>query len=310
MIYFLQSPFKYNSTEIDTYKDGPMIHLQGKEHDLGGGLFIHRILPDRTKRMVGPFTFLDHMGPLTTQPNQNTDVRPHPHIGLSTLTYLYQGRIVHRDSLGVTAEITPGEVNWMTAGKGISHSERAHESERGQARSLHGLQFWIALPDHLEDCDPSFQHYQKTQIPKFETQDFNLSLVAGKAFGLESPVHVSSPLIFADANAENDFDFELQIPGFELAIYLVDGYAENGTQEISKFEMLVAEKDQPLSVQIKKGSHFVIIGGAPFTTQRYMWWNLVSSSKEKIELTKKLWESQQFPMVPGETEFIPLPKSY
>ncbi len=286
-----------------------MIHLHGKEHNLGGGLFIHRILPDRTKRMVGPFTFLDHMGPLTTEPDQNTDVRPHPHIGLSTLTYLYEGRIVHRDSIGVTAEITPGEVNWMTAGKGISHSERAHESERGKARPLHGLQFWIALPDHLEDCDPSFQHYEKNQIPKLETNDCMLSLVAGQAFGLQSPVQTSSPMIFADGIAKNDFTFDLHIPNFELAIYIVEGSAKMDSQEITKFEMLVAEKDQPLSVQIKKGTHFSIIGGEPFTTPRYMWWNLVSSSKEKIEATKKLWETQQFPMVPGETEFIPLPKS-
>lgn len=286
-----------------------MILLNGKEHDLGGGLFIHRILPDRIKRMVGPFTFLDHMGPLTTAPNQNTDVRPHPHIGLSTLTYLYEGRIVHRDSLGYTAEITPGEVNWMTSGKGISHSERTHPSEQGKARRLHGLQFWIALPDALEDCDPSFQHYNKHDIPTVETSDYRLSLVAGSGFGLQSPVQTTSPLIFADGIAKNDFNFDLQIPGFELAIYVVDGSAQNTSDEISKFHMLIAEKDVPLSVKIKKGTHFVIIGGEPFATPRHMWWNLVSSSKEKIELAKKAWQDQTFPMVPGETEFIPLPKS-
>lgn len=286
-----------------------MIHLNGKEHDLGGGLLIHRILPDRNKRMVGPFTFLDHMGPLTTTSNQNTDVRPHPHIGLSTLTYLFEGRIVHRDSLGTLAEITPGEVNWMTAGKGISHSERTHESERGQARPLHGLQFWIALPDELEDCEPSFHHYKKSDIPTLETNDYRLSLIAGSGFGLQSPVQTTSPLLFADFVAKNDFDFNLQISGFELGIYFVAGSAQSAAQEISQFQMLVAEKDSKLNIAIKKGSHFIVIGGAPFNTPRYMWWNLVSSSKEKIENAKRAWSEQTFPMVPGETEFIPLPNS-
>lgn len=286
-----------------------MIHLKGKEHDLGGGLIIHRILPDRTKRMVGPFTFLDHMGPLTTAPDQNTDVRPHPHIGLSTLTYLYEGRIVHHDSLGTTAEITPGAVNWMTSGKGISHSERAHTSEKGKARRLHGLQFWIALPDDLEDCEPDFQHYTLNQIPTLETSDFKLSLIAGSAFGLQSPVRTTSPTIFADVVAKNDFDFSLKVPGFELAIYIIEGSARAGTDKITKFQMLVFEKNAELDVKIDKGTHFIIIGGEPFTTPRYMWWNLVSSSKEKIEIAKRAWADRTFPQVPGETEYIPLPNS-
>jgi redox-sensitive bicupin YhaK (pirin superfamily) len=284
-----------------------MIQLTGKTHDLGGGLTIHRVLPDRTKRMVGPFTFLDHMGPLTTEPNQNTDVRPHPHIGLSTLTYLYQGRIVHRDSLGMHAEITPGEVNWMTAGKGISHSERTHESERHQARQLHGLQFWVALPEDQEDCDPSFQHYDKNVIPKLENDDFELSLVSGEGFGLQSPVKTTSPLIFADVRAKKDFDFNLNIPGFELGLYMVDGTGLVEQTPLSTFQMAVAEKDQKLTARIQKDSRFVIIGGEPFANPRFMWWNLVSSSKEKIEKAKQDWQNGSFPMVPGETEFIPLP---
>lgn len=286
-----------------------MIHLKGKQNDLGGGLIIHRILPDRTKRMVGPFTFLDHMGPVTTEANQNTDVRPHPHIGLSTLTYLYQGRMVHRDSLGTTAEITPGAVNWMTAGRGISHSERTPKEERATQRSLHGLQFWVALPDHLEECDPNFQHYTKSQIPFLETDDYSLSLVAGNSFGLQSPVQTTSPLIFADIRAKKDFTFELQIPGFELGAYMILGSASNNEGEIATREMIVAETGQRLSMDIKRGSHFIIVGGEPFSTPRYMWWNLVATSKEKIEEAKKRWQEGTFPMVPGETEFIPLPKS-
>lgn len=286
-----------------------MIHLKGKQNDLGGGLIIHRILPDRTKRMVGPFTFLDHMGPLTIEPDQNTDVRPHPHIGLSTLTYLYEGRIVHRDSLGSVAEITPGAVNWMTAGKGISHSERTHDTERSQRRSLHGMQFWVALPDYLEDCEPSFQHYTKAQIPSLETEEYSLSLITGNGFGLRSPVQTTSPMIFADIRAKKDFQFNVQIPGFELGAYLVLGTASNSEGELVTREMLISDVDQPLSLTVKQDTHFILIGGEPFKTPRHMWWNLVATSKEKIEDAKNRWQEGTFPMVPGETEFIPLPKS-
>lgn len=296
-----------------------MILIQGKRHDLGGGFFINRLLPDRTKRMVGPFIFLDHMGPLTIQPNQNTDVRPHPHIGLSTLTYLFEGHMVHRDSLGVIADIAPGEVNWMTAGKGISHSERSLESEQSKVRTMHGLQFWVALPDDSEDCDPSFQHYEKSVIPRFEDADKSICVIAGDAFGLKSPVKTTSPLIFAEIKTKNDFDLNLKIEGFELALYVIKGSAqienqnllepENKKQIIAEIQMMVYENGGAAHAQIKAGSHVVIIGGKPFPNQKFIWWNLVSSSKEKIEKAKKDWAAGTFPKVPGETEFIPLPLS-
>lgn len=286
-----------------------MLQIQGKASDLGGGLVIHRILPNRAKRMVGPFTFLDHMGPLTASADQNTDVRPHPHIGLSTLTYLYAGRMLHKDSIGSVAEITPGEVNWMTSGKGISHSERTPDNEKGKERPLHGLQFWIALPDDLEDCEPSFQHYKKSQIPKVEHVQYSISVIVGEAFGKTSPVKTTSPMIFTDIKAKDDCEIKLKIKDFELAAYVLEGSLTFEENQVPKLEMIIADVNQELVLQVKKGTHFVIIGGIPFTTPRFMWWNLVSSSKEKIENAKRLWETRQFPQVPGETEFIPLPKS-
>ncbi len=175
-----------------------MIKIEGKKHDLGGGMIIHRILPDKKKRMVGPFCFLDHMGPIVITANQNTDVRPHPHIGLSTLTYLFEGNLVHRDSVGSVATIAPGEVNWMTAGRGISHSERTPDQDKTRERALHGLQFWVALPDGQEDIAPSFCHYTKDQIPVHENELRKITLIAGEAFELKSPVKTSSPLVFTN----------------------------------------------------------------------------------------------------------------
>jgi redox-sensitive bicupin YhaK (pirin superfamily) len=286
-----------------------MIKIDGRQNDLGGGMIVQRILPNRAKRMVGPFCFLDHMGPITTAPNQNTDVRPHPHIGLSTLTYLFDGRIVHRDSLGSVATIEPGEVNWMTAGGGISHSERAHKNELGVSRRLHGLQFWVALPDGKEEIAPSFTHYDKTKVPKHENDERKISLVAGEGFDLKSPVETSSPLVFAVVEAKKNFALNFSPSNFDLAVYVVKGAAQIGDDKIHQHQMLALEKDTLPNVQVQEGSQIVVIGGEPFSTPRHIWWNLVSSSKEKIEITKKQWQERSFPMVPGETEFIPLPEN-
>jgi redox-sensitive bicupin YhaK (pirin superfamily) len=286
-----------------------MISIIGKEHDLGGGFKVRRILPQVAKRQVGPFVFLDHMGPVTAAPKQNIDVRPHPHIGLSTLTYLFDGHFAHRDSLGNEQVIEPGEVNWMTAGAGISHSERTPESLRHTARLMHGLQFWVALPDDKEDCEPDFTHYDSKSIPFRESDDHKMSLVAGEGFGLRSPVKTTSPLVFATFQAKRNHQLQLHAPNFELALYMVNGEAESQGTKLSSTGMLVFDQDQPAQVNIKEGSRFVVIGGEPFKTPRHMWWNLVSSSKAKIEATKKRWKEGSFPMVPGETEFIPLPET-
>jgi len=286
-----------------------MFKLNGKEHDLGGGMIVRRVLPQRLKRKVGPFVFLDHMGPVEIAPEQNTDVRPHPHIGLSTLTYLFAGRLMHRDSLGTVSLIEPGGVNWMTAGRGISHSERAHQSDRERVHPLHGLQFWIALPDETEDCDPSFQHYHRELIPKNQNKERELAVIAGEGFGLRSPVKTSSPLIFVEVKANKKFTLDLtEFKNFELAVYMIAGLAHSQGEVIEPLQMLFFEKNQADKIEVDIDAHLVVIGGEPIVTERHMWWNLVSSSLEKIERAKRQWKEGTFPMVPGETEFIPLPE--
>jgi hypothetical protein len=284
-----------------------MLIFEGREHDLGGGLKVHRILPFAKKRMVGPFIFLDHMGPVVAQAGQNTDVRPHPHIGLSTLTYLFEGRMVHRDSLGEVATIVPGQVNWMTAGRGIVHSERAHPDDKQRAHALHGLQFWVALPDGNEEIEPSFQHQES--VPRRDFGHYSVCVAAGQGFGLSSGVRVHSPLIFAEFRCAQAGEIDLgEFPGFERGLYLVDGELKCAGESINKNHMAVLDDDVK-SVQATEGAHFVLIGGEAFTTPRHIWWNLVSSSKERIEQAKKQWAEGGFAAVPGETEFIPLPNS-
>ncbi len=285
-----------------------MILLNGKPHDLGGGMVVQRILPQVQRRMVGPFIFFDKMGPVLEKANQNYDVRPHPHIGLSTLTYLFEGRIVHRDSVGSICTIEPGDVNWMTAGSGISHSERSHEEDRAKDRRLDGLQFWIALPDESEEIDPSFQNYKKEEIPKSVQGGAELSVVAGEGFGCKSPVKTSSSLLLATATALEETDLKLDFSHFDIGIYVNKGKAMVSGEVILENQLLVLENPENQIVKISKDSHVVIFGGERFKTPRHIWWNLVATSKEKIESAKQRWKSGSFPMVPGETEFIPLPE--
>lgn len=286
-----------------------MVQFEGKVHDLGGGFIVRRILPQRQHRMVGPFTFLDHMGPVTTQAHQNTDVRPHPHIGLSTLTYLFEGRSVHRDSLGEVVTIMPGDVNLMTAGHGIVHSERSHEADRSTAHSLHGLQFWLALPDHLEDCEPQFQNCPKNEIPVDENHNRVISIVVGSVFGQSSPVHQSMPTLLLDIQAKTNFVFENTNPEFQIGIYVVNGKAYHNSNSIDQHQIMIFEPGELDQIKIEKGSRIVVLGGQKFSTTRHMWWNFVSSSKDKIEVAKKRWKEGRFPKVPNETEFIPLPEN-
>jgi len=286
-----------------------MIQLEGKVHDLGGGFIVRRVLPQRLQRMVGPFTFLDHMGPVVIQPNQNTDVRPHPHIGLSTLTYLFEGRSVHRDSLCEHVVIMPGDVNLMTAGHGIVHSERSHDDDRAIAHSMHGLQFWLALPDHLEECEPQFQNCPKDQIPIDENEDRIVSIVVGSAYNKKSPVHESTPTLFLDILAKKDFIFENTNPEFQIGVYIISGQADYNSSSIHQNQMLIFEPRELSQIKIEKGSRVAILGGQKFSTPRHMWWNFVASSKEKIEQAKIRWKEGRFPKVPNESEFIPLPEN-
>jgi len=285
-----------------------LLKLTGKPHDLGGGFTVSRILPQAQKRMVGPFTFFDHMGPVEIQAGQNMDVRPHPHIGLSTLTFLLEGRMVHNDSLGNKVTIVPGDVNWMTAGDGISHSERAHQDDRNKIRRMEGLQFWIALPDHLEDMSPSFDHYDRSLIPKKETDDCSITVVAGEAFGLNSSVHTSSPLVLVEiSTTRQNTKLEIDFPLFEIGIYVVSGAAQFAGSRLGGHELLILPPASKGTLQISQGSRVVLLGGEPFESPRHIWWNFVSSSRDKIESARQRWKNQTFPMVPGESDWIPAP---
>lgn len=272
------------------------------------GIPVKRILPWMKKRMVGPFIFLDHMGPAVLHaPGDHMDVRPHPHIGLSTLTYLFQGQILHRDSLGVTQLIEPGEVNWMTAGKGIAHSERESEEARTLDRTIHGLQFWVALPKESEDVDPSFHHYERADIPLIEKNGLTINVVAGTFEGQSSKLKAYSPMTFFVLWSEKKGQFKFHTEGHEHALYVVKGSLKVGEQEIKETQLVVFREGSAIEVEYSEDALFALIGGEKFPEPRYIWWNLVSSSKEKIEKAKDAWADGSFPQVPGDDEKIPLP---
>lgn len=282
------------------------IVIEARAKDIG--ITVRRILPWQKKRMVGPFIFLDHMGPAhMSPPNDHMDVRPHPHIGLSTLTYLFEGAIVHRDSLGVVKTIVPGEVNWMTAGKGIAHSERESEEARTHTRTIHGLQFWVALPKDKEDIEPSFNHYGSNEIPKVINQKFELDIVAGSMFGESSPLKAYSPMTFAVLKAKDQGSFSLAANSHELAVYVVKGSITINGDEYNETRMVVFENGSDLEFDFSSDATLAILGGVPFPEDRFIDWNFVSSSKDKIEAAKKAWREDTFPKVPGDNERVPLP---
>lgn len=282
--------------------------IEAREKDIG--ISVRRILPWTKKRMVGPFIFLDEMGPAYLKPPGDLlDVRPHPHIGLSTLTFLFEGQILHRDSLGFVQLIEPGEVNWMTAGKGISHSERETEGSRVVERKIHGLQFWVALPKAKEDIEPSFHHYEKEDIPEIKTPNHTVNVVAGTAYGHSSKLKAYSPMTFLVVSATNSGTFTHQYDGHEHAIYVVKGSVTVNGTSYSPTQMIVFRRGSGLEVEHSSDALFALIGGEPFPEPRIIWWNLVSSSQEKIDAAKKAWANGSFPQVPGDSEIIPLPES-
>lgn len=282
--------------------------IEPREKDIG--ITVRRILPWAKKRMVGPFIFLDEMGPAhLLPPGQAMDVRPHPHIGLSTLTYLFEGAIVHRDSLGYVETIVPGEVNWMTAGKGISHSERESSDARTHERTIHGLQFWVALPKEKEDMNPTFEHFKNAAIPKHTSAGAEITIIAGSAFGKTSPLTAHSPMVFMVIEGKEQGRIEIPSEGHELAIYVVKGSVKIDGETYTANKMVVFKNKSDLSFYHSADALVAVIGGEPFPEERFIWWNLVSSSHDKIEAAKKAWEDNSFPQVPGETEKIPLPLS-
>lgn len=284
--------------------------IEERSRDIGDFL-VGRLIPFRKKRMVGPFIFIDHMGPSVVGPDKYLDIGQHPHIGLSTLTYLMEGTILHSDSVGSVQEINPGSVNWMTAGSGVVHTERTPMAMRdGSTHALHGYQIWVALPKDKEELTPSFHHVAKEDIPHWQQDGFEIKLIAGQAYGRRSPVPVYSPLFMLDIRASESGRFHANggLSG-EIGICIVSGEIKACGEPIGAGNMLVSKSKDICDIEVAKGSHLLIFGGEPFTEERYIYWNFVSSRKDRIEEAKADWANKKFEMVPGESGFVPLPRT-
>ena len=282
-----------------------------REHDLGGGFRVRRALPAAQRRAVGPFVFFDHFGPVTAGPNDNHDVRPHPHIGLSTVTYLFDGAMMHRDSLGFVQRIEPGAINLMTAGRGIVHSERTPDDLRDKTRRTHGLQLWCALPEAHEDDAPSFVHTAAEHLPEVALDGIALRVLIGSAFGATSPVATHSETLYLMLDCEPGAALVLPALGAgtapERALYGVDAGFELDGEAVPPFTLAVLEPGRTPTLRTPAAGRIALIGGASLGP-RFIVWNFVSSQREKIEQAKADWQAQRFDAVPGETEFIPLPQ--
>jgi len=273
-----------------------------------GNFLVGRLLPFREKRTVGPFAFIDHMGPVALNDHENMDVGPHPHIGLSTLTYLFEGSIMHRDSLGTEIEITPGQVNWMTAGKGIVHSERTPEYLRHSEKNLHGLQIWVALPKELEEMEPSFAHVAENEMPEWKLGDVTIKLIAGEAFGKKSPVPVYSPLYFLELKSTLKQEVAIGEGLYgESGLYILDGSIESDGTVFEPRQLLVAKDSSLCKFTMNENTTVYIFGGEPFPEPRHIYWNFVATSQEKIEAAKIRWQEHRFPSIEGEHGYVPLP---
>ena len=279
--------------------------------DLGGGFQVRRALPAAERRMVGPFIFLDQMGPTSLAPGSGLDVRPHPHIGLATVTWLLEGEILHRDSLGHVQTIRPGEVNWMTAGRGIVHSERSSASEREGASSLYGLQCWVALPRADEECEPDFTHQKAADLATLQFQGSHIILVAGSFMGLQSSLPTRSPLVYAQLTLQPGARLSLPAEYDEQALYVISGEIDLGVDGVHPAgQLLVIRAGASIDMRAgEQGALVMLLGGEPLDGPRHMAWNFVSSSQERIKQASDNWLHQRFAIVPEETEFIPLPDS-
>lgn len=281
--------------------------LTGHDKDLGGGFVVRRLLPAAQRQAVGPFLFFDHFGPATQRPEDNHDVRPHPHIGLATVTYLFDGAIFHRDSLGSEQEITPGAVNWMTAGRGIAHSERRPARLEQQSYVNHGLQLWAALPEAHEEAAPAFEHTPAAAIPEIDVDGVRVRVLIGQAFGATSPVTTFSPTLYLDVALHAGVAFVLPALAEERAVYAVDGDVTVDGQPVAARQMALLAPGAAAVIHCEQPTRLAVIGGASMP-HRHIWWNFVSSRKERIVQAAADWESGRFVPVPGETEFIPLPE--
>ncbi|KAB1085373.1 pirin family protein [Neorhizobium galegae] len=277
--------------------------------DLGDGFTVRRALPSAKRRMVGPFIFLDHFGPTILAAGEGQDVRPHPHIGLSTLTYLLEGEIIHRDSEGNVQTVRAGDVNWMTAGQGIVHSERTPADVRAKGGTMFGQQVWVALPKAMEEIEPRFSNHVEGTLPGVEAGDVSLTIVAGEAFGVQSPVPVHSDLMYVDAVLKRDARLQIPADHIERAAFVVSGEVEveGQTGSFGAMQLVVFKPGAEIVLKARSCTHLMLLGGEPFAEPRHIYWNFVSSSSDRIEQAKDDWRRGRFRGIAGETEFIPLP---
>ena len=281
--------------------------ISGNKRDLGDGFTVSRIIPQATLRALGPFVFFDYFGPAQFPPGKGLDVRPHPHIGLATLTYLFDGEIMHRDSLGSVQAIAPGAVNWMTAGRGIIHSERTPPEVRARGHGVHGIQSWIGLPQADEETAPSFVHIGAKELPVKCVGGVSLRLVAGEAYGVKAPVPVFSPIFYVDAVFDANASLDVTDEYAERAIVVVEGKVETGGTVYGDGAMVLLQAGEQTRLTAPEKARVVLVGGAALDGPRHVWWNFVSSSKERIERAKAEWKANPKGHIAGDDEFIPLP---
>jgi redox-sensitive bicupin YhaK (pirin superfamily) len=284
----------------------PEFHVP-KIHDLGG-FTVGRVLPNARRRSLGPFVFFDHIGPAMLEGEQPVAVRPHPHIGLATVTFLWEGAMMHRDSLGSVQEINPGDVNWMTAGSGIVHSERTPGRLSNKPHRFHGLQTWIALPKEHEEAEPNFEHHPAATLPQTAVDGVEITIVAGHAFGERSPVQVYSDTLYVSLLFDAGAQLRIPAEHAERALYPVEGHLTLDGLSLPNATMAVLDPGSTPLLRANAKSRVMLLGGAPLDGPRFIWWNFVSSSRERIERAKHDWAHDRFDPVPGETEFIPLPE--
>ena len=283
--------------------------IQGRSHDLGGGFAVRRVLPSVKRRMVGPFVFLDHFGPMDVPPGGGMEVRPHPHIGLATVTYLFEGGIFHRDSLGYAQAIRPGDVNWMTAGSGIVHSERTEPEMRRTGFRMHGVQTWVALPKAHEEAAPAFEHVEAARLPTWNEGRASLRLIVGTYAGRAAPTTHFSPIFYVGAELAAGDGLTVSPEHAERAVYVADGTITIGDRALVVGDLAVLASGVAAGlVAGADGAKLMLLGGAPMDGPRHIWWNFVSSSKYRIEKAKADWKEGRFAGVPGDLEFIPLPE--
>ncbi|MUV14160.1 pirin family protein [Noviluteimonas gilva] len=275
-------------------------------HDLGG-FEVRRAVPSIQARSVGPFVFVDHMGPALFEPGRGIDVRPHPHIGLATVTFLWAGTITHRDTLGSVQDIRPGDVNWMTAGRGIAHSERTPLGTREAPHPVHGMQTWVALPKSHEEAEPAFFHHAADALPLIAQPGVTLRVIAGRAFGEESPVSVFTDTFNVAVDMAPDAEFDVDARAVERALYILEGKVQLDGADIPEQHLVVLDRGVRHKVRALGSVKAMLLGGEPLDAPRHMWWNFVSSSKDRIEQAKQDWLDDKYGKIEGETEFIPLP---